>query len=61
MTRLGTPSHIAPEVYDTSLASQTHKNIAMYDERADVWSIGVLAYSIATGKLPFVGSPREIR
>ena len=53
MTRLGTPSHIAPEVYAVDYAKQVHKNVAIFDEKADVWSIGVMVYSISTGKLPF--------
>ena len=60
MTRLGTPAYIAPEVYNVELALQEKKNIARYDERADVWSIGVLAFSLVTGKFPFNGSPQQI-
>ena len=60
MTRLGTPEYIAPEIYDQQIAIQMRKNVAEYDDRADVWSIGVVAYSLAIGKTPFEGSIRDI-
>ena len=60
MTRLGTPAYIAPEVYNYELARELHKNVAEYDDRADTWSIGVVAYCLVTGKYPLDGGYGEI-
>jgi len=43
---LGTPSYMAPEQF------QNTKNV---DRRADIYSLGVLAYEMMTGKKPFPG------
>ncbi len=43
---LGTPSYMAPEQF------QNTKNV---DRRADIYSLGVLAYEMLTGKKPFSG------
>jgi serine/threonine protein kinase len=48
---LGTPVFVAPEV----LRKQP------YDMAADLWSVGVLAYLLLSGRLPFVGlNQREL-
>ena len=41
--RCGTPSYMAPEVINRS-----------YGAEADVWSCGVVAYQLLTGRLPFI-------
>ncbi|OGH57412.1 MAG: hypothetical protein A3G34_04445 [Candidatus Lindowbacteria bacterium RIFCSPLOWO2_12_FULL_62_27] len=51
---LGTPHYSAPEQIDSS------KNVT---ESADIWSLGVLGYQLASGQLPFEGetNPAVIR
>ena len=41
----GTPLNMAPEVIKGSL----------YDEKADVWSLGTVLFQILTGEYPFDG------
>jgi hypothetical protein len=46
---VGTPAYTAPErIYDT------------FDERADIYSIGVIAYQLLNGRLPYTGTVTEI-
>ena len=46
----GSPSYLAPEII-------RHK---AYDERVDIYSLGITAYELLTGQLPYVGqSPQE--
>ena len=41
----GTPYYMAPEVLDGS-----------YSKKADIWSLGVLLYTLVSGYLPFQGA-----
>eukprot|EP00879_Flechtneria_rotunda_P019176 GHRR01020134.1.p1 GENE.GHRR01020134.1~~GHRR01020134.1.p1 ORF type:complete len:506 (+),score=170.64 GHRR01020134.1:924-2441(+) len=41
-SRSGTPAYMAPELV-----------MQCYDEKADIWSIGMLAYQMLTGRFPF--------
>lgn len=41
-SRSGTPAYMAPELV-----------MQCYDEKADIWSVGMLAYQLLTGKFPF--------
>lgn len=48
----GTPNYMAPEVLRKEL---------FYGKKADVWAVGVLAYKLFTGKVPFKGKdPADI-
>ena len=44
-TVAGTPYYMAPEVLDGS-----------YSKKADIWSLGVLLYTLVSGYLPFQGN-----
>lgn len=44
--RVGTPAYMAPEVVDREVA---------YTSKADIWSAGVSALELLTGKRPFAG------
>lgn len=44
-TMLGTPYYMAPEIFNQST----------YNEKCDVWSLGVIMYVMLTGRPPFFG------
>lgn len=48
-TCIGSPSWMAPEV----VAAKGNKTDGGYDNRADVWAIGITAIELADGKAPF--------
>ena len=47
-SRSGTPAYMAPEVIEQN-----------YDEKADIWSAGIMMYQLLTGKFPFWDNVRE--
>jgi calcium-dependent protein kinase len=47
-SRSGTPAYMAPELV-----------MQCYDEKADLWSVGMLAYQLLTGRFPFWDDVRE--
>jgi hypothetical protein len=47
-SRSGTPAYMAPEVIQQC-----------YDERADMWSAGIMMYQLLTGKFPFWDNVRD--
>lgn len=46
--KVGTPYYMAPEVLD-----------GQYDEKCDLWSVGVITFMLLTGKPPFPGATNE--
>lgn len=42
-TECGSPEYIAPEVI----------TLSEYDEKVDMWSVGVITYILLTGRMPF--------
>lgn len=51
-TLCGTASYIAPEVLDLTSSG--------YDQRADIWSCGVIMYVLLGGYAPFQGPTEEL-
>lgn len=51
-TLCGTAQYVAPEILDFQVEG--------YDERCDMWSVGVVTYILLGGYAPFEGSPDEL-
>ena len=45
-TRCGSPCYVAPEII-------TNNDNGSYNEKVDIWSLGILLYYLSTNKLPF--------
>ena len=48
-TRIGTPYYMAPEILKGD----------QYDERADLWSIGIMLFQLVCGRVPFPASNQK--
>jgi calcium-dependent protein kinase len=46
---IGTPFYMAPEIF----------NEKKYNEKADIWSLGIVMYILLTGKAPYFGNNDE--
>ena len=53
MTNCGTYNYVAPEVFYCQGLYKDEKICDPYDFKADVWSVGVLAFSLVNGTLPY--------
>ena len=51
-TLCGTAQYVAPEILDFQVDG--------YDERCDMWSVGVVTYILLGGYAPFEGEPDEL-
>ncbi|OEU08739.1 Pkinase-domain-containing protein, partial [Fragilariopsis cylindrus CCMP1102] len=51
-TLCGTAQYVAPEILDFQVEG--------YDERCDMWSVGVVTYILLGGYAPFEGEPDEL-
>lgn len=51
-TLCGTAQYVAPEILDFEIEG--------YDERCDMWSVGVVIYILLGGYAPFEGEPDEL-
>jgi serine/threonine protein kinase len=51
-TLCGTAQYVAPEILDFQVTG--------YDERCDMWSVGVVTYILLGGYAPFEGAPDEL-
>jgi len=50
--REGTPGYMAPEVL--GLMKDESDPVTEYDFKADMWSLGIIAYILVCGEMPFV-------
>jgi len=61
LIRIGTLDYIAPEILDCPEKQHPGENKNFtpgdrwYDNKVDVWSCGIMAYDLLTGKAPFTG------
>lgn len=52
----GSPSYIAPEVILRGYFKSTNEP---YNEKCDIWSVGIITYALLSGRLPFSSSSHQ--
>ena len=52
--RVGTMAYIAPEILNLNVSGHFTDSDTYYNEKCDMWSIGVIAYMLLVGKNPFL-------
>lgn len=53
---VGTPVYMDPSIIKNFLISKGRKTNGFYNQKVDVWSLGILTYVLLIGVLPFSGS-----
>ena len=56
-TVLGTPNYMEPQILE-NMETKT-KNITGYDEKADIWSLGILCHEMLVGHMTFDGRSKD--
>ena len=51
---VGTPMYMEPLILNSLLVYKKKKIDGFYNEKVDVWSLGILTYELLIGILPFV-------
>ena len=58
-TVLGSPLYMAPEVVKRKFLDKKSKYFKAYNEKVDIWSVGVMTYMFLTGAIPFSGKTKN--